>query len=101
MGNNTCYNLEVVEKNNYWKFQIDDSNSKLIKSNNEPREIVKNFCEKILELDINSYDIVEYKGLIAFKFAPMRKTYIFTKEYYEGRCYNSPNLLNMRKIKLK
>lgn len=99
MGNNTCYTLEVVEKNNYWRFQVD--NRELIKSNNEPKEVVKTFCEKILELDINSYDVVEYKGLIAFKFAPIRTTYIFTKEYYEFRCYNSPNLLNMRKIKLK
>ena len=94
------FNLEVVKKDT-WKFIIQED-TKLTKSNNEPKEKVKNLCKKILEYgNIDSYDLIESNDMIAFKFAPMKTTYIFDKNYYESKCYNSPVLLKeLRKIKL-
>lgn len=90
------YELIKEEKNLMWKVVVTDP--LLINKNGTIKSKVNDIAKLVVsEPDIYSWDLLIYKDMVAFKLPTERKTFIYTKRYWEDRCSVSLNTLKVIK----
>lgn len=87
--------LNTVKKCEVWQFQVDKNNGYLVEKDGTPKKEIVDFCNKILSLGNNEWDIVYCGDLVAFKNQCERVTYIYDKYYWELKMRDSFNKLDI------
>lgn len=88
--------IKIEEKNTLWKFVITDP--LLLNKNGSLKVKVKQLANKIDKMDMD-WDLIIYKDLVAFKLPPERKTFIYSKKYWDSRCDKCLNSLKTIELK--
>ena len=78
------YDLVKEDKNITWKIVVTDVD--LINRDGSIKKKVHNIARLVIaERDMSSWDLLVHKDMVAFKVPTERKTFIYTKSYWENR----------------
>lgn len=79
------YDLVREDKNLIWKVVVTDPD--LVNRDGSIKSKVHSIAKLVVsEKDINSWDLLIHKDMVAFKVPTERKTFIYSKKYWEMRC---------------
>lgn len=86
------YNLSIEKRNSIWRFVVTDSS--LRNKNGSFKDKVLEIANMCTNEDNFNWDLIIHKGMVAFKLPTERTTYIYSKTYWDDRCYQ--NLKNLK-----
>lgn len=90
------YNLVSEDKNSIWKFVVTDPVLK--NKDGSIKSKVTEITDIADKLSNEEYDLIIHKDMVAFKLPTERKTFIYSKDYWNSRC--DKNLNNLKVLKL-
>ena len=89
-------NIEKIDRNKVWKFVVSDE--RLINQNGSIKKKCYDFAEKIIRLKIEDQDLIRHQDLVALIIPTERITIIYSKQYWNSRCY--VGLTTLREVNL-
>lgn len=88
------YDLVKEDKNTIWKIVVTDPD--LVNMDGSIKKKVHSIAKLVVsEKDIDSWDLLIHKDMVAFKLPTERKTFIYSKKYWDNRCYSSLTTLKV------